>query len=111
VQHGRVADRVPLLREEDDVRSGRGRPRHEPFRPLEVRGLVGAARELDAGNADPVGHRPQDSFAHMATSFAGSPWRPGVGPRCSGNDHRVEAAISVCLLAAVLIRPWIREVD
>ena len=51
VEHVRLADRVPLLREDDDIGAGRRGPRNELLGVLEIRALLGAARHLDAGDA------------------------------------------------------------
>src|SRR5205823_3795825 len=56
VQRLDAADRVPLLRQEDDVGAARRALRDEALGLGEVLGLVAPARELDAGDADPVGH-------------------------------------------------------
>ena len=56
VEDIRRADDVPLLGEGDDVGAGRRGLRDEPLSLFEVRSLLLPARELDAGNADPIGH-------------------------------------------------------
>ena len=61
VQHVRRADHVPLLGEADDVRAGRRRLSDELLRLLEVRGLLSAARQLHAGDANSIGHGAEDS--------------------------------------------------
>jgi integrase len=56
VVHGSVADRVPLLRQNDDVGPSCRRLCDEALCLLEVRALVGPTRHLNARDADPVRH-------------------------------------------------------
>ena len=56
VVHGSVADRVPLLRQNDDVGPGCSRLCDEALCLFEVRALVGPTRHLNARDTDPVRH-------------------------------------------------------
>src|SRR5207237_6623768 len=63
VEYVRLADRVPLLREDDDIGAGRRGSRDELLGLLEVWALLGAARHLDARDAQEVGHARRIAFA------------------------------------------------
>jgi hypothetical protein len=58
VQRG-IADCVPLLREDDDVRARRCSLRDEPLRRFKVCGFVCATRHLHARDTNPIGHEPR----------------------------------------------------
>src|SRR5262249_22751277 len=130
------ADRVPLLRQDDDVGAGRGGPRHEPLGLLEVGRPVGAARHLDAGDAERFGHARTIALPHGHGRHAGPRLRAFLvfrsrefrlvwsapsarrsrcsRPCCSAAPGTIIAAgalVSTVLIACVTTRPWLRAVD
>ncbi len=56
------ADRVPLLGQEHQVGSGRGRPGNQALGFLDVVGLLRPGVQLDRGDAEAVGHARKDSL-------------------------------------------------
>src|SRR5919198_1140110 len=64
-----LADQIPFLRKEDEVGARRGGAPDQALRALEIRRLVGSARQLDARDAKLARHGERIAWSRVEASF------------------------------------------